>query len=277
MKVKCYIFLMLCFSLSAYASGHFDGDTIGNFAYKTVFVPALAQSLDRFLHPLENILSVQQKTGKNMTKAIMHIYKEKGVQGFYNGFKLPFFLFSPSRILMNSFYFNMKDVFLDQSMSFMHSLLFCSIGAGIIDATISTPAENYRTRKILNIKNPLTFSDFYTGYKAMLCRSVIGVTMILGGTDLLLSSNILPTYMHNPFVCSFIMGVLSQFFTSPFDVIKNELIASADRSVTFKDTFKKILFEKTYYRGLPTKMIRMGFGSAVVISTIYALKDRTFP
>lgn len=240
-----------------------------NLLLTGLLIPLFAQLLDRLLHPLDNVLSIQQKTGYGFLATVLHIYKSQGLRGFYAGFKRPFLTFGLARVAMTSFYMNFKFYLLSLEYTFLPSVLLCGLLAGAIDATLTAPGENYRTRAVFQLNPPKGVRENYTGYSALLLRSIFGATIILAGSDILITHAGDMPFIHHPFLAAFTMGIFSQVFTSPLDVWKNAIIS--DPKIRPLAHLQNIVSNQQLYRGLRTKMLRMGLGAGVVISTLYAL------
>lgn len=232
--------------------------------YKFFFSALIAQSFDRLLHPLDNVLSVQQKYSLSIIESFNFIKSRYGLKGFYRGFFQPFLTFGIARIIMLSTYYHLKYYLMKENFSYS-CIIFCGIIAGIVDATLTAPAENYRIRSLFALRNePKKISHNYRGYIALLLRSILGASIILAGTDLLILSRVFPSVINSYFLCALFTGIISQFFTSPFDVWKNLIMS--DNTKTPYEHLSSMIAAKNFYSGIMTKMIRMGLGSGIVIS-----------
>lgn len=237
------------------------------YLLKMVIFPLIAYSADRIiLHPLENILSHVQKRGGNAIKTTQTLYKEGSL---YFGFIKPFLTFGPAKISMLGFYYFSLNVLNNWGVSFVISCLIAGIGAGIIDATLTCPGEVHRTRTLFGTQKPVNLKQFYTGYLSLLARSLTGAPIILAGASLLIHYECLPKPICNGYWAGFIMGFLSQFITSPIDMIKNEMMSKQETN--YREVISKVLQERSAYRGLLTKIIRVSLGSAVIIGCIDSL------
>lgn len=238
--------------------------------WNVLWVPLLAQLLDRLFHPLDNLLSVQQRRQVGFGEGVRLLLQEHGWRGLYLGFLRPFLTFGLARVTMTSFYMNMKWVLLDLGAPFTGTVILCGLAAGAIDATLTVSGENVRTRAVFKLPAPQVWRDHFLGYEALLARSLMGATLILAGSDLLMRGEWVPDWLHLPGTAAFSMGVVSQLFTSPADIWKNKIIAEPQFSPGTH--LATLVAEREFYTGIGTKMLRMGLGAAVVVSTLHGLR-----
>lgn len=234
------------------------------------------------LNPLDNVIIHVQQNKKTALEATRFIFREEGLPGFYKGMLWPFILGLPARLSVFGSYYWIKNYKpIQKEYDEKKISVFAALISGILFSLIGGPAEAKRTRKINNVKLPisdLNYRAMYRGFLPLLLRNCIGNTLMLSGSDYILSK-IDPVDKENtlnssneqslitPFFVGALTGGLSQVIVTPFDVIKTRMMSDS----TFKPIqhhIKTIYHQHSFFASSTLRMCRIGLGSGVMIGSI---------
>ena len=231
--------------------------------YQVVWVPLIAYTAERLLHPLDNIISVQQKIHKGPLAAILWIHSRHGLPGFYAGLIEPLLIFGVARVAMISCYFQCKTHWMNKGIAWQAAVFGAGFLAASIDAIGTLRPEYYRTCKIFQIPLPSKITNYLKSFIPLWIRCVVGVFTILAASDLIVQKRLLGEFSH-PFLAGLLTGSLSQWFIIPIDYWKTLWMIPNDQRGNQRKW-------QHIYLGISAKMLRMGLGSGVVIAVIFAL------
>jgi hypothetical protein len=197
---------------------------------KIIVIPGAGSLLDRVLnHPLDNILSLQQKDQLNFMQALRKMRDEYGFseiyKSFYKGFLYPFVSVAPAKLVVISFYYNFED-FIRTSfyLESWQSYLISAIGASCIDVMLTCPAENYRVKKIFGIIPEINFKHLYHGLFPLFIRSLLGNCLMFAGSSILFTYG----FVSQTFTAALICCFLYQYLTIPVEAWKNNVMSDKE-------------------------------------------------
>lgn len=243
--------------------------------YHNLLPVALSGVIDRAIfHPWETIITIQQDCGKNFLSVYRNL-KNSGWRAFYPGYIASVLAAIPIRISIFSTYFFVREYKDSTKFPPLVVMTLGSILSGIIEAIILCPSESYRIRKSLSATANLKFNYtlLFKGLGSLVARTTTENTICLVGSDM--AFNFMPQSLKEKkishYISGFAAGYISQFFSTPFDVIKTRRIKEPD--VPFKKAIKSLFFEGAFFRSALTKASRAGVCNAMMIGTSHLIKS----
>lgn len=268
--------------------------TENNGLLKTaVAVPAAVALFERLsMHPVDTLITVQQKENLSVLRAARHIHQNHGFFGFYKGLSYPLVMSTPpAAILIYGSYEAFKRTLSAKNLDKTSSFAASSLMTGFLVSAISTPLDAKRIRDTFDIKTshlkgmPFYYRGFLSNTAKMLLHSMI----VLGGTDLF--KNWLDRYgktssdervrkaldannSYTTFAGGLLLGSAAQLATTPLDVIKTKIMSDygANR-MSFWEQARTAYRESNLFTASGSRVIRFGLHSAIMLGCMNVLNS----
>lgn len=249
------------------------------FILKITVVPAVVALIEKIImHPVDTLLTFQQKEKMRPKQAVKHIYNRYGSGGFYRGLTLPVLLSAPlGGVAVYGAYAALKDK-LPQYTSFTKTQNFLlSAGlTGIFLSLLSTPIEAGRVRATFGIQatSKKYLNYYYRGFVPNTIKLAVSAMVMLGGTDVAkdqlerkkLSK---PDDSSSVFFLGLGMGLVGQIISTPIDVIKTKVMEDASARHTLFQHARQAFHERNIFTGLSTRIIRFGCQPAIMLGLMH--------
>lgn len=264
---------------------------------KSAIAPAVAALIDKVVtHPLDTVITYQQKNNTNFVQTSKYIFNNYGLLGFYRGLSLPLFLSAPlGGILVYGSYEGLKE-FLAQSgiKNKTVNSLSSSVATSLFFAVVATPFESKRVRDTFKIvvenqKNKLLYH--YRGFLPMSLKFLLHAPIVLAGTDILKDTvNHYGTKSENPTIRNFsdaknpytaffgglLTGVFSQLITTPVDVVKTNVMSdynTGSKRLSLWQHATKAYKEKSLFQSTGSRVVKFGMHSSVMLGFMHMVNN----
>jgi hypothetical protein len=264
---------------------------------KAMVVPSCSSLLEKVsMHPIDTVLTVQQKNNITARKAIKAIYNEVGLLGFYRGMSYPLLFSTPfAAMLLYGSYAWFRDFFSHTAkLDPTKNLIATSISAGLLFSLISTPIEAKRVRDTFGIKSKYPKNKilyYYRGFVPNTIKMLSSTAIILSGTEILkkklddysktvhndaLQKILNARHPYTAFLGGFILGGVAQIISTPLDVVKTKVMCDYEensRRLSNWQQLTRVYKERSLFRGLTTRIVRLGGHSGIMLGFMQMLND----
>jgi hypothetical protein len=269
-----------------------------SLANKTFIIPSLVALIEKFsMHPLDTIITFQQKENFSFIKSIQHIFQKHGLRGYYKGLSYPLILSAPPGIIIvYGSYEGSKEIFSQYKLDKLENTLISSQLTGLLASVVATPLEAKRIRdtfevKILKPNNLFTY--YYRGFLPNTIKMCLHAAIALAGTDAFKYklnklgedsgqemirnlSNFNNAY--TSFLGGLLFGGLAQVITTPIDFIKTKIMSDYQsgterKSLSFWQHTSAAYREKQLFTALGSRTLRLGLHTSVVLGCMSALNQ----
>lgn len=222
-------------------SHHIVSSTVGTVSAELATIPIC--TLKTFCQNTEKI---------SLNKAIVSIYRERGIRGFYSA--------SAASICSQTLTSCSKYVSYRVLNNHIDSKILCGFISGVLMTPITHPIDVCRVHLQMGSKIPFhSPSLMYRGYTKTISKSLVGSVLFLPIYD------VVKEYSHNSFISGISSAVISSTIIHPLDLLKTRHMFGQS---LIPSNWKPISIIKFYYRGLALNLMRIVPHFTIMMSTI---------